>query len=73
MSPHVNTHTFNIQAARGRAGSTNEVVRTVNGIRHRRCGGGDIAVSEVGLGTQRWVSDDFNAPDEQLCHDMMDR
>eukprot|EP00611_Tribonema_gayanum_P019819 TRINITY_DN3509_c0_g1_i2.p1 TRINITY_DN3509_c0_g1~~TRINITY_DN3509_c0_g1_i2.p1 ORF type:complete len:474 (-),score=88.81 TRINITY_DN3509_c0_g1_i2:2557-3936(-) len=54
-------------------GKTNEVVRTVNGIRHRRCGGGDIIVSEVGLGTQRWVSEDFNAPDEALCHQMMDR
>jgi hypothetical protein len=33
-----------------------QVVRTVNGIKHKRCGSGAIAVSEVGIGTQRWVS-----------------
>jgi aryl-alcohol dehydrogenase-like predicted oxidoreductase len=27
----------------------------------------------MGLGTQRWGSADFNAPDEALCHKMMDR
>uniref|UniRef100_A0A0G4HRV9 NADP-dependent oxidoreductase domain-containing protein n=1 Tax=Chromera velia CCMP2878 TaxID=1169474 RepID=A0A0G4HRV9_9ALVE len=53
-------------------GATNRVVRTVNGIRHRALGGGDIVVSEMGLGTQRWVSTDFNGPDERLCHQMMD-
>ena len=37
----------------GSKGPTNEVVRTVNGIRHKRLGAGDIIVSEVGLGTQR--------------------
>lgn len=52
---------------------TNEVVKTVNGIRHKRLGGGDIIVSEIGLGTQRWVSKDFNAPDEALCRKMMDK
>jgi hypothetical protein len=36
------------------SGSTNDVIKTVAGIRHRRLGGGDIAVSELGLGTQRW-------------------
>ena len=30
-------------------------IKVVDGIRHRRLGGGDIVVSEVGLGTQRWV------------------
>jgi len=30
-------------------------------------------VSEMGLGTQRWGSTDFNAPGEMLCHKMMDR
>jgi len=45
----------------------------VDGIKHRRLGGGDIIVSEVGLGTQRWVSDDFNSPDEQACFAMLDR
>lgn len=35
-------------------GSTNEVVKTVNGMRLRRLGGSDILVSELGLGTQRW-------------------
>jgi hypothetical protein len=53
-------------------GNTNEVVRTVAGIRHRRLGGGDIIVSEVGLGTQRWGGADFNSPDEALCHKMLD-
>lgn len=35
-------------------GPTNEVVKVVNGIKHRRLGGSDIIVSELGLGTQRW-------------------
>eukprot|EP00959_Pyramimonas_sp_CCMP1952_P414247 8679531-Pyramimonas_sp.AAC.2 len=35
-------------------GPTNEVVQVVNGIRHKRLGAGDIFVSELGLGTQRW-------------------
>jgi hypothetical protein len=38
-------------------GNTNEVVDVIDGIRQKRLGGGDIIVSEVGLGTQRWVSD----------------
>jgi aryl-alcohol dehydrogenase-like predicted oxidoreductase len=48
-------------------------VRTVEGIRQKRLGGSDIIVSEMGLGTQRWGSTDFNAPDEALCHKLMDR
>jgi hypothetical protein len=35
-------------------GPTNEVVKTVNGMKLRRLGGSDILVSELGLGTQRW-------------------
>ena len=58
---------------KGKGGPTNEVLKTVNGIRHKRLGGGDIVVSELGLGTQRWGSADFNGPDEALCHKMMDR
>ncbi len=58
---------------KGARGPTNEVVKTVNGIRHKRLGGGDIIVSEMGLGTQRWGSGDFNAPDEALCLKFMDR
>ena len=54
------------------SGDTNEIVGVVNGIRHKRLGGGDIIVSEIGLGTQRWVSDDFNAPNEEECFTMMD-
>jgi hypothetical protein len=49
---------------------TNQVVKKkVNGMRYKRLGGSssDIVVSEMGLGTQRWVSTDFNAPDEQAC------
>lgn len=52
---------------------TNEVVRTVNGIKHRRLGGSEVIVSELGLGTQRWYSDDFNAPSEALCMEFLDR
>jgi len=48
-------------------------VRTVNGIRHRQLGSTDIAVSEVGLGTQRWGSADFNAPDEKMCFKFLDK
>lgn len=54
------------------SGPTNEVVKVVNGIKHRRLGGSDILVSELGLGTQRWASDDFNAPSEQDCFAFMD-
>ena len=57
---------------RGKGGPTNEVVKVVNGIKHRRLGGSDIVVSELGLGTQRWVSNDFNAPDKDLCYAFMD-
>jgi aryl-alcohol dehydrogenase-like predicted oxidoreductase len=53
-------------------GPTNEITKVVNGVRHKRLGGSDIVVSEVGLGTQRWVSEDFNAPNEDLCLKFMD-
>jgi aryl-alcohol dehydrogenase-like predicted oxidoreductase len=53
-------------------GPTNEVVKVVKGIKHRRLGGSDIIVSEVGLGTQRWASSDFNAPSKELCYEFMD-
>ena len=53
--------------------ATNEVVGTVNGIRRKRLGGSDIVVSEVGLGTQRWGGADFNSPDRELCHKLLDR
>ena len=46
---------------------TNAVVEEVDGIRQKRLGSTDIVVSEVGLGTQRWVSADFNAPDKAKC------
>ena len=45
---------------------TNAVTKTVSGIRRKRLGGTEIEVSEIGLGTQRWGSADFNAPDEAL-------
>lgn len=54
------------------SGATNEIVKVVNGIKHRRLGGSDIVVSEIGLGTQRWVSADFNAPNDQDCYEFMD-
>jgi len=53
-------------------GPTNEIVKVVNGMKHRRLGGSDIVVSELGLGTQRWVSSDFNAPSKDQCYDFMD-
>ena len=55
------------------AGPTNEVISVVDGIRQKRLGGSGIIVSEVGLGTQRWGSTDFNAPDMAACHALMDR
>ena len=54
------------------SGPTNEVVKVVNGMKRRRLGGSDIFVSELGLGSQRWVSDDFNAPSKDLCYEFMD-
>jgi aryl-alcohol dehydrogenase-like predicted oxidoreductase len=54
-------------------GATNEVLKVVNGIKHRRLGGSDIIVSEMGLGTQRWVSSDFNAPSSEVCFEFMDQ
>jgi aryl-alcohol dehydrogenase-like predicted oxidoreductase len=52
---------------------TNDVVSTVDGIRRKRLGNSDIAVSELALGTQRWGGADFNSPDEELCHQLLDR
>lgn len=61
-------------AATPTTANTNQVVRTVQGIRYKRLGGtGDIVVSEMGLGTQRWMSTDFNAPDRDLCFALLDR
>ena len=53
-------------------GATNEVIKVVNGIKRRRLGGSDVIVSEIGLGTQRWASADFNAPSEGDCFEFMD-
>jgi aryl-alcohol dehydrogenase-like predicted oxidoreductase len=57
---------------KGSKGRTNEVKKVVNGMKHRRLGGSDIFVSELGLGTQRWASSDFNAPSKDLCYEFMD-
>eukprot|EP00571_Detonula_confervacea_P010770 CAMPEP_0172297266 /NCGR_PEP_ID=MMETSP1058-20130122/353_1 /TAXON_ID=83371 /ORGANISM="Detonula confervacea, Strain CCMP 353" /LENGTH=498 /DNA_ID=CAMNT_0013006395 /DNA_START=131 /DNA_END=1630 /DNA_ORIENTATION=+ len=54
-------------------GPTNEVVKSVNGMRQRRLGGSDIVVSELGLGTQRWISSDFNAPNKDEVFEFMDK
>jgi aryl-alcohol dehydrogenase-like predicted oxidoreductase len=43
-----------------------------SGMRFRKLGSSDILVSELALGTQRWGSTDFNAPDEATCHRMLD-
>jgi len=53
-------------------GPTGEVVKIVKGMKHKRLGNSDIFVSELGLGTQRWVSTDFNAPNQELCYEFMD-
>mmetsp|Transcript_120690 Transcript_120690/g.240337 ORF Transcript_120690/g.240337 Transcript_120690/m.240337 type:complete len:548 (-) Transcript_120690:6-1649(-) len=47
--------------------------QVVNGIRRKKLGSSNIMVSECGLGTQRWASDDFNAPDENMCYKFLDR
>lgn len=52
---------------------TNQVVDVVNGIRRRRLGSTGMAVSELALGTQRWGGEDFNSPDEELCHALLDK
>jgi aryl-alcohol dehydrogenase-like predicted oxidoreductase len=54
-------------------GATNEIVLVVEGMKQRRLGGSEMVVSELGLGTQRWVSTDYNAPDEDMCFAFMDR
>jgi Aldo/keto reductase family len=53
-------------------GPTNEVLKNINGMKQRRLGGSDIIVSALGLGTQRWVSTDFNAPTTDECFAFMD-
>jgi diketogulonate reductase-like aldo/keto reductase len=53
-------------------GATNEVVKIVKGMKHRRLGNSDIFVSELGLGTQRWMSTDFNGPNRVLCYEFLD-
>lgn len=60
-------------SSRSNHGPTNQVVRVVNGMKQRRLGNSDILVSALGLGTQRWVSSDFNAPSEEECYRLMDR
>lgn len=53
--------------------ATNEVVKVMDGIRRKRLGGSDILVSELALGTQRWGGADYNSPDLDLCHSLLDR
>ena len=42
-------------------------------MRQRRLGSSDILVSELGLGTQRWVSADFNSPSKEEIYQFMDK
>lgn len=56
----------------GSSGATNTTVRVVNGMKHKRLGNGDIVVSELGLGTQRWGGADANSPDAATCEKFMD-
>jgi hypothetical protein len=60
-----NTKTTTSMAAVGQ-------IKVINGIRHHQLGGSDIVVSELGLGTQRWCSTDFNAPNEEDYFNFMD-
>lgn len=53
-------------------GNTGEIIKDINGIKQKRLGSGDIIVSELGLGTQRWMGDDFNSPNEELCFKFLD-
>jgi hypothetical protein len=58
----------------GAKGPTNEIGKVANsGMKLRRLGGSDILVSELGLGTQRWASTDFNAPNIETCWKFMVR
>ena len=52
---------------------TNEIIKSINGMRQRRLGSSDILVSELGLGTQRWVSADFNSPTKEEIYQFMDK
>jgi len=45
---------------------------SVNGIPRHYLGKSDIVVSALGLGTQRWVSSDFNAPTKEECFTFLD-
>lgn len=47
-------------------------VHCSEGLRTRRLGFSEIEVSEMALGTQRWGSTDFNAPDKAACHALLD-
>ena len=53
-------------------GATGEIIKDVNGMKQKRLGSGGIIVSELGLGTQRWMGDDFNSPNEELCFKFLD-
>ena len=58
----------------GRLGRpTIEIIKSINGMRQRRLGSSDILVSELGLGTQRWVSADFNSPTKEEIYQFMDK
>jgi aryl-alcohol dehydrogenase-like predicted oxidoreductase len=59
-------------AANTSSNSNNNIVKTVNGMRYKRLGKSDVIVSELGLGTQRWVSADYNAPDATTCFALLD-
>eukprot|EP00591_Stephanopyxis_turris_P007596 CAMPEP_0195513780 /NCGR_PEP_ID=MMETSP0794_2-20130614/5353_1 /TAXON_ID=515487 /ORGANISM="Stephanopyxis turris, Strain CCMP 815" /LENGTH=510 /DNA_ID=CAMNT_0040641879 /DNA_START=140 /DNA_END=1672 /DNA_ORIENTATION=- len=54
------------------SGPTNEVLTSVRGMKRKRLGGSDVIVSELGLGTQRWCSTDYNAPQSMECMELMD-
>eukprot|EP00965_Chrysotila_dentata_P193509 6175815-Pleurochrysis_carterae.AAC.1 len=73
QSTHAVRHPPVLCSISARGKPTNAVINTVNGVRRKRLGGTDIEVSEIGLGTQRWGSKDFNAPDLELCHTLLDR
>lgn len=41
-------------------------------ISQRTLGSSNVQVSSIALGTQRWVSTDYNAPDESACFQLLD-
>ena len=59
-------------ARHAQVGDARHTIAPMMELRTRMLGFSDIEVSELALGTQRWGSADFNAPDKAQCHKMLD-